>query len=61
MTESVGRAEDFAFLAVILQVGLVIIGVSAFWQLIVVGAVLLIAVLLDRVSVVRRSRSVRGP
>lgn len=50
-----------AFLAVILQVGLVIIGVSAFWQLIVVGAVLLIAVLLDRVSVVRRSRSVRGP
>ena len=49
-----------AGLAVILQVGLVILGVSSFWQLIVVGVVLLIAVLLDRVSVVRRNRAIKS-
>jgi ribose transport system permease protein len=41
-------------LAVILQTGLVIVGVSAFWQLIVVGVVLLGAVVLDRFAAVRR-------
>ncbi|GHF27440.1 ABC transporter permease [Pseudolysinimonas yzui] len=49
-----------AALAIILRTGLVILGVSAFWQLIVVGAVLLIAVLLDRVAAVRRTRSARA-
>lgn len=46
-----------AALAVILQAGLVILGVSSFWQLIVVGAVLLLAVLLDRIATVRRNSS----
>lgn len=46
-----------AALAVILQAGLVILGVSAFWQLIVVGTVLLLAVLLDRIATLRRNRS----
>jgi ribose transport system permease protein len=41
-------------LAVILQTGLVIMGVSSFWQLIVVGIVLLGAVLLDRFAAIRR-------
>lgn len=49
-----------AGLAVILQAGLVILGVSAFWQLIVVGVVLLAAVLLDRVSALRRTRAVKS-
>lgn len=49
-----------AALAIILRAGLVILGVSAFWQLIVVGAVLLLAVLLDRVAAVRRSRSAKA-
>jgi ribose transport system permease protein len=49
-----------AGLAVILQVGLVILGVSSFWQLIVVGAVLLIAVLLDRVAALRRNRALKS-
>jgi ribose transport system permease protein len=48
-----------ACLAVILQTGLVLSGVSAYWQLIVVGGVLLIAVLLDRISL-RRRASARG-
>jgi ribose transport system permease protein len=48
-----------AGLAVILQAGLVIVGVSSFWQLIVVGVVLLVAVLLDRVAAVRRNRVVK--
>lgn len=39
-----------AALAVILQSGLVIVGVPSFWQLIAVGVVLLIAVMLDRFS-----------
>lgn len=46
-----------AALAVILQSGLVIAGVSAFWQLIAVGLVLLLAVLLDRVAARRRARA----
>jgi ribose transport system permease protein len=46
-----------AALAVILQSGLVISGVSAFWQLIAVGVVLLVAVLLDRVAARRRDRA----
>ena len=46
-----------ACLAVILETGLVISGVSAFWQLIVVGFVLLVAVALDRVTVRRRARA----
>jgi ribose transport system permease protein len=54
---SITGAAWGAGLAVILQVGLVILGVSAFWQLIVVGVVLLAAVLLDRVAALRRSRS----
>lgn len=49
-----------AALAIILRAGLVILGVSAFWQLIVVGAVLLVAVLLDRLAAVRRTRSARA-
>jgi ribose transport system permease protein len=44
-----------AGLAVILQAGLVISGVSSYWQLIVVGVVLLVAVVLDRVTYKRRS------
>lgn len=46
-------------LAVILQTGLVILGVSSFWQLIVVGVVLLTAVLLDRLAAQRRNRSAK--
>lgn len=46
-----------AALAVILQSGLVISGVSSFWQLIAVGFVLLLAVLLDRVAARRRERA----
>jgi ribose transport system permease protein len=46
-----------ACLAVILETGLVISGVSAFWQLILVGVVLLVAVALDRVTVQRRARA----
>jgi ribose transport system permease protein len=46
-----------AALAVILQAGLVITGVSSFWQLIVVGVVLLVAVVLDRVAYKRRARA----
>jgi hypothetical protein len=48
-----------ACLAVILETGLVISGVSAFWQLIVVGVVLLVAVALDRFTVRRRARARR--
>jgi ribose transport system permease protein len=44
-----------AALAVILQGGLVIIGVSSAYQLIAVGAVLILAVGLDRLSAVRRA------
>jgi len=44
-------------LAVILQGGLIIIGVSSYYQLIAVGVVLIIAVALDRVT---SSRRVRG-
>jgi ribose transport system permease protein len=51
---SIAGAVWGTFLAVILQAGLVILGVSAFWQLIVVGVVLLAAVLLDRFAAVRR-------
>jgi ribose transport system permease protein len=49
-----------AGLAVILQTGLVILGVSAFWQLIVVGAVLLAAVLLDRFAALRRTKAIKS-
>jgi len=44
-----------AALAVILQTGLVIAGVPSFWQLIVVGVVLLLAVVLDRTTSKRRA------
>lgn len=43
-------------LALILQFGLVIIGVAAFWQLIAIGAVLLVAVSIDRIRARRRQR-----
>jgi ribose transport system permease protein len=56
---SIAGAVWGAGLAVILQVGLVILGVSSFWQLIVVGAVLLLAVLLDRFAAMRRSRALK--
>lgn len=46
-----------AVLAVVLETGLVLAGVSSYWQLIAVGCVLLIAVGLDRVTVRRRGRS----
>lgn len=46
-----------AALAVILQSGLVIVGVSSFWQLIAVGVVLLLAVLLDRFAAARRAHA----
>jgi len=46
-----------ACLAVILETGLVISGVLAFWQLIVVGVVLLVAVVLDRITARRRARA----
>jgi ribose transport system permease protein len=45
-----------AALAVILQQGLVISGVQSFWQMIVVGAVLLFAVVFDRITVQRRAQ-----
>lgn len=41
-------------LAVLLQSGLVIVGVSSYYQLIAVGAVLIVAVGLDRISSARR-------
>ena len=44
-------------LAIILQGGLVIAGVSSYYQLIAIGVVLIIAVSLDRVSFVRLQRS----
>jgi ribose transport system permease protein len=44
-------------LAVMLQGGLVIVGVSSYYQLIAVGLVLIVAVALDRVSSLRRARS----
>src|SRR3954454_9228652 len=44
-----------AALAVILQTGLVIAGVPSFWQLIVVGVVLLLAVVIDRTTSKRRA------
>jgi ribose transport system permease protein len=44
-------------LAVILQGGLVIAGVSSYYQLIAVGAVLILAVGLDKVSFIRLQRS----
>ena len=53
---SISGAVWGAALGVILQSGLVILGVSSFWQLIVVGAVLLVAVLLDRLTSLHRSR-----
>jgi ribose transport system permease protein len=43
-------------LAVILQTGLVVIGVAAFYQLIAVGVVLIVAVALDRFRARRRER-----
>lgn len=45
-----------ALLAVILQTGLVVLGVPAFYQLIAIGLVLIVAVALDRLRVRRRSR-----
>jgi len=57
---SIAGAVWGAALAVILQAGLVILGVSSFWQLIVVGAVLLVAVMLDRLAALRRSRAVKA-
>lgn len=46
-----------AALAVILQGGLVIIGVSSYYQLMAVGVVLIVAVGIDRFSSLRRRRS----
>ena len=46
-----------AFLAVILQSGLVITGVQSFWQLIVIGVVLLLAVVIDRITTQRRAQA----
>jgi ribose transport system permease protein len=46
-----------AGLAIILQQGLVISGVQSFWQLIVIGTVLLFAVVFDRVAAQRRASS----
>ncbi|MGI5461127.1 hypothetical protein ACQEWB_49885 [Streptomyces sp. CA-249302] len=44
-------------LAVILQGGLVIAGVSSYYQLITVGTVLILAVGLDRFTYLRRERA----
>ncbi|MGW2291573.1 ABC transporter permease [Streptomyces phaeochromogenes] len=44
-------------LAIILQGGLVIVGVSSYYQLIAVGAVLILAVGVDRFSYLRRERA----
>jgi ribose transport system permease protein len=57
---SIAGAVWGAALAVILQAGLVILGVSSFWQLIVVGVVLLLAVMLDRLTALRRTRAVKA-
>jgi len=46
-----------ALLIVILQVGLVVVGLDPFWQLIAVGAVLIAAVTLERVETVRRAHA----
>src|SRR5215213_1306812 len=46
-----------ALLAVILQSGLVITGVQSFWQLIVIGVVLLLAVVIDRITTQRRAQA----
>lgn len=46
-----------AALAVILQTGLVLIGVSSAYQLIAVGAVLILAIGLDRLTIMRRSQN----
>jgi ribose transport system permease protein len=43
-----------ALLAVILQTGLIVIGVPSYWQLIAVGTVLIVAVGLDRLRAQRR-------
>lgn len=52
---SIGGAVIGALLAVILQTGLVVINLESFWQLIVVGVVLIVAVHLDA----RRREGVR--
>lgn len=44
-------------LSVLLQGGLVVIGVAPFWQLIAVGTVLIVAVCLDRIRFARRARA----
>ena len=44
-------------LSVLLQGGLVVIGVAPFWQLIAVGTVLIVAVCLDRIRFMRRARA----
>jgi ribose transport system permease protein len=52
---SIAGAVWGSALAVILQQGLVISGVQSFWQMIVIGAVLLFAVVFDRITVQRRA------
>jgi ribose transport system permease protein len=44
-----------AGLSVLLQGGLVVVGVAPFWQLIAVGIVLIVAVCLDRIRFLRRA------
>jgi ribose transport system permease protein len=44
-------------LAVVLQSGLVVVGVKSFWQLIAIGAVLVAAVAIDQARQARRRRS----
>jgi ribose transport system permease protein len=52
---SIPGAVCGAAMSVILQSGLVIAGVPSFWQLIVVGLVLILAVLVDRISSKQRA------
>jgi ribose transport system permease protein len=52
---SIAGAVWGSALAVILQQGLVISGVQSFWQMIATGAVLLFAVVFDRITVQRRA------
>jgi ribose transport system permease protein len=54
---SIGGTVWGTALSVILQGGLVIIGVPSFWQLAAVGLVLIVAVCLDRIQARRRSEA----
>ena len=62
MTGGVGTAYGAAIGALLLNTmtsALTAIGVDKFWQRAVVGALILVAIVIDRVSTVRRRESLR--